>query len=328
MRRPRFAFCALVTMMAASLIGCSTPGAPSPDGQDLRIRANTGAIESAPLLYAARDFYPGGLPVEKGAIPNLVGAENIAGVFDAGPADVATHAETQALRYSIEHPEIRIILTLTEGHYRIVARRSAGIETLSDLKGKRIATIPTTSAGYFVHRMLQKEDLGFSDIEAVRVPIDEMANALATRQVDAVAIWDPYGERAAQAVGDDLISFTDPEVYSEMFNLNTTTAQLQDPAKRQQIVTLVRAIIDASSALQTDPEAAQRLAAERTGFALEDVTGSWSHLSFPAAIPDKLLDIMVAEEVWLAQQEGRSPRSREAIKGLIDSSIYEEALAR
>ena len=48
----------------------------------LRLRANTGAIESAPVLLAARDHFPGGIDVAKGGIPNLVGAVNIAGVFD------------------------------------------------------------------------------------------------------------------------------------------------------------------------------------------------------------------------------------------------------
>ncbi len=77
-----------------------------------------------------------------GGIPNLVGEPAIGGFGEPGVADVATHAETQALRYSTRNPDLRIILTVTQGLYRIVARRSAGIEKVADLKGKRIATIP------------------------------------------------------------------------------------------------------------------------------------------------------------------------------------------
>ena len=46
-------------------------------------------------------------------------------------------------------PGLRIILTVSEGYYRIVARRSAGISSLADLKGKRIATFPSTSSAYY-----------------------------------------------------------------------------------------------------------------------------------------------------------------------------------
>lgn len=312
----------------AALPGCA--GQPLVASQTLtpiEVRANTGAVESAPVLLAARDFMPGELDVGRGAIPNLIGAPNIPSVFDPGPADVATHAETQALRYSVDNPEIRIILTATEGEYRIVARRSAGISSISDLKGKRIGTLPDTSADYFVHLMLEHNGIEADEVTIQRVSIASMADALATRQVDAIAIWDPYGSDAARAIGADLIAFSDPDVYRERFNLNTTSEHLADPAKRKAIVRFVRAVIDASAALKENPSSAQALIAERSGFSDEQVEGAWPHLRFPAAIPEDLLDVMVVEERWLAERAERTPRPREELAKLIDRSVYEEAMA-
>ncbi|WP_417620838.1 ABC transporter substrate-binding protein [Parasphingorhabdus sp.] len=319
---------AAILFALAALTGCSVrPPVASQAVAPIEIRANTGAVESAPVLLAARDFMPAALEVGRGAIPNLIGAPNIAGVFDPGPADVATHAETQALRYSVDHPEIRIILTATEGEYRIVARRSAGIASISDLKGKRIGTLPNTSADFFVHRMLAHNGIGADELTIQRVSIADMADALVARQVDAIAIWDPYGADAARAIGADLITFSDPDVYRERFNLNSTSERLADPAKRRAIVRFVRAVIDASTALKDDPSRAQALIAERSGFSPEQVAGAWPHLRFPAAIPGDLLDAMVVEEQWLAQRAERTPRSREELAGLIDHSVYEEAMA-
>ena len=81
-----------------------------------------------------------------GGIPNLVGEAGAQGFAQPGVADVATNAETQLLRFSVRHPDLRIIFNVTEGLYRIVARRSAGIASIADLKGKRVATIEQTSA--------------------------------------------------------------------------------------------------------------------------------------------------------------------------------------
>lgn len=312
----------------ATLPGCI--GQPPVAGQTqtpIEVRANTGAVEAAPVLLAARDFMPGGLHVGRGAIPNLIGAPNIPRIFDPGPADVATHAETQALRYSIDNPEIRIILTATESEYRIVARRSAGISSISDLKGKRIGTLSDTSADYFVHQMLDENGIESDEVTIQHVPIATMTDALVTRQVDAIAIWDPYGSDAARAIGADLIAFSDPDIYRERFNLNSTSEGLADPAKRKAIVRFVRAVIDASAAMKEDPASAQALMAERSGFSDEQVKGAWPHLRFPAAIPEDLLDVMVTEERWLAQRAERTPRSREELAELIDHSVYEEAMA-
>lgn len=315
-------------IVLAALPGCV--GQPPVVGQTkalIEVRANTGAVESAPVLLAARDFMPGGLPVGRGAIPNLIGAPNIPRVFDPGPADVATHAETQALRYSVDNPEIRIILTASEGEYRIVARRSSGISLISDLKGKTIGTLSDTSADYFVHQMLDQNGIGYDEVTIQHVSIATMTDALVSRQVDAIAIWDPYGSDAARAIGADLIAFSDPDIYRERFNLNSTSEHLADPVKREAIVRFVRAVIDASAAIKEDPATAQALMAERSGFSDEQVKGAWPHLRFPAAIPEDLLDVMVTEERWLAQRADRTPRSRDELTELIDHSVYEEAMA-
>ncbi|MBO9711772.1 MAG: ABC transporter substrate-binding protein [Sphingomonas sp.] len=279
-------------------------------------------LEIAPILVAARDHYEGELTLQDGGIPNLIGAPST-----AGPAVIATHAETQALRYSVTHPELRIILTVTEARYRIVARRSSGIARLADLKGKRIATLATTSAGYFLARMLGQVRLSFADIQPVRIsPIEDMAGALARGDVDAIAIWDPYSTSAAKMLGSDAIEFPGDGVYRERFNLNTTAANLADPRQRTRIVAFVRAIIEASEAIRRDPAPAQKQVLWGSSFGPEEVAASWPNLSFPAALPADLLDVLVDEERWLAMQDKRAPRSRARLARLIDASVLDEAL--
>lgn len=291
----------------------------------LAVSGSTVTLEIAPVLLAARDHYAPGATVSNGGIGNLVGA-GTEGQGDDGPADLATHAETQALRYSLAHPDLRIIATVTQGHYRIVARRSAGIVRLADLKGKRVATLATTSAGYFLSRMLAQVDLGFSDIHPVRIsPIESMATALARREVDAVAIWEPHAGDAAHILGHDAIEFPGNGIYRELFNLNSTAAHLADPSKRRAIVAFVRAVMMAAEAVRRDPAPAQRLVATTAGLSPEAVSRAWPTLDFSVSLPPDLLDVLVAEEQWLAKQEGRVPRTREALAQIIDTTVLEEA---
>ncbi|MES1971091.1 MAG: ABC transporter substrate-binding protein [Pseudomonadota bacterium] len=312
----------LAMAMPVALAGCAPrAGVESAAAiAPIAISGSTATIEIAPVLLAARDLYPASAVVGNGGIPNLFGT--------SAPADIATHAETQALRYSVAHPEIRIILTVTEGRYRIIARRSAGIGRIADLKGKRIATLATTSAGYFLARMLAQEGLSFTDITPVRIsPLKGIASALERREVDAVAIWEPYGGNVARVLGDDIAIFSGDGVYRELFNLNSTAANLADPVRRRRITEFVRAVITTSARIRRDPAAAQALVAATAGFDATEVAAAWPTLSFPAALPADLLDELVAEEQWLATQDKRPPRSREALSQLIDTSVYSDALA-
>jgi NitT/TauT family transport system substrate-binding protein len=153
-----------------------------------------------------------------------------------------------------------------------------------------------------------------------------MAPAILAGEVDAIAIWEPESERAFAALGADAIHFQNPSVYRELFNLNTTVQALADPRKRAQIVRLVRALITAARQSETAPETIWPLVAARSGHPLDLVAAGWPHHRFPAALPDDLLDVLVAQETWLAAQAGRPARPREALAQLIDASVLAEAL--
>src|SRR5215467_3018038 len=110
----------------------------------LRIAGNMTTIELAPILVAANGIYRGPVIVINGGIPNLM----------RGEVDAATNAETQLLRQSIDDPSLRVILTEAESFYRIVARRSSGIASVADLRGKKIAIAPYTSAHFYLVKSL------------------------------------------------------------------------------------------------------------------------------------------------------------------------------
>jgi NitT/TauT family transport system substrate-binding protein len=314
----------LAGAFAALLI---TAPAAADEPAPLAIYGNKQTFEIAPVLVAAEMARPGA-PVRMGGIPNLVGEPGAAGFSDPGEADLATNAETQLLRASVKHPELRIVLGVSEGLYRVVARRSAGIARVADRNGKRVASIAPTSAGYFLDRMLHRAGLSLDDVQVrALVPLSGMTEALRKGEVDAVAIWEPEAAKSALALGDDLIAFSGEGVYRELFNLNTTAGKLADPATRARIVHFVRGVIDATAALNADPAHAQALVASAGKFDPDEVAAGWPHHRFTAAIPADLLDVMSEEEQWLASRDKRPARSRAELARLIDTSVYREALA-
>jgi NitT/TauT family transport system substrate-binding protein len=282
-------------------------------------------IELSPVLVGASSFYPERLTVGEGGITRI----------SSGEADLATNAETQLLRESVTNPDLRIIMTVTESFYRLVARRSAGIETLTDLKGKRVMVPRYTSANYYVVAMLRNVGLTEDDVQLVALPpaqggvtgMDQMSDALLRGDVDAIAMWEPEPGDAIQALGDDAVVFQDRSVYREVFNLHATATALRDPAQRRSIVAFVRAVADATAALQADPQPYWPHVSSITGFSLEEIELGWPEMQFPVAIVPDMLDVLEIEEEWVAKERNREPRSREQLAELIDRSVVEEALA-
>ena len=282
-------------------------------------------IELSPVIVAANNFYPEQIPVGEGGITRIT----------SGDAVMATNAETQLLRESLNNPDLRIIMTVTESFYRLVARRSAGIETLADLEGKRIIVPRRTSANYYLVAMLETVGLTEDDVELVGLPaaddvktmLDRMSDEMLAGRADAISIWEPEPEDAIHELGDDAIVFQDKSVYREVFNLHTTATALADPAQRASIVAFVRAVAEASAALQADPERYWPEIAELTGYTVEQVEMGWAEMEFPVQIVPDMLDVLEKEEAWVATELDREPRSRAELAELIDYSVLEEALA-
>jgi NitT/TauT family transport system substrate-binding protein len=299
----------------------------------LRIYGNLSLLEMAPVLLA-QEIYSGKTIIRHGGVMNLWGrGSDLASLSSGGQADLAANSETQTLRGASRHPDLRVIFTVAECPYRIVARRSANITRLDDLRGKRIGTQLDSSAAYFLDSMLRTVGLTGEDVVSIpfmaktEAPLTAMPEALRTGKLDAVALWEPMVQRAKAAIGDDVIEFRDPGVYTEKFNLSTNQSNLDDTKMRERIVEFVRALIEAAKRLEQEPEAGWRRVAEAAELDMDTVRGAWPYLSYPGTLATDLLDLLERQDVWIAGIEGRKPRSRDALSKLIDDTVVREALA-
>jgi sulfonate transport system substrate-binding protein len=305
--------------LAIGLLLASALLAQKPTLPPLRIAGNMTTIELSPVLLAGNGVYPGPITVINGGIPNIM----------SGEVDAGTNAETQLLRQSVDDPSLRVIFTVSESFYRIVARRSAGINKIADLKGKRITTPRNTSAHYFLVKMLQTAKLNEADVTIVPItPVTDMSKALKDGRVDAVAMWEPEAQLSIDLLGKDAIVLQDRRVYRELFNMNTSTRVLADPAKRRAIVELLRSLITTSEQLRKQPRQHWPFISSKLNYTPELIAKSWPDLRYAGGMVKDLLDVMEEEEVWVAKERSRMPRSRAQLATLIDDSLLKEALRK
>jgi NitT/TauT family transport system substrate-binding protein len=287
--------------------------APTPP---LRIAVNMTTVESAPVFLAAQRAAGSAMTLASGGIPLLVNRT----------ADAATNSETQILLRSVESPDLRIVMTVAECEYRLVARRSSGIRQLTDLRGKRIGTPANTSAEYYLSKMLRTVKLDEPDVTVVPMPVADMAAGMKRGDVDAVSGWEPGAQDSIAALGADAIVFQVPSVYRELFNLNTTAGVLSDPAKRRALVDVVRGIVNASRDVRARPADVRPLLSSRINVPESTIAAVWRHFRFPAAVPRDTLDVLIEEEQWVAARQKRPPRGRAQLQTLIDDTVLREAV--
>ncbi|MEP7309823.1 MAG: ABC transporter substrate-binding protein [Acidobacteriota bacterium] len=312
----------LIATLGLAPIGMAGQGGQAPPppqrlgpSDPFTVAVNMTTIETAPIFLADEGPAGAGFNVISGGIRNVVN----------GSAHAGTNAETQMLLVTAANPNVRVLLTVAEGLYRVIARKSAGINTLADLRGKKIITPRNTSAHYHLVKMLAKARLQEADVTLVTVAANDMVAAIARREADAISMWEPQGQQALEALGNDATVFQDNKAYRELFSLYTTTEVLNDPKRRRELVEFVRALIVANDTVRMRPRDVIPLVARMIKQTEDTVTRSWPFQAFPAAMPGDMLDVLTEEETWIAKGQQREPLPRERLRAFIDTSVVSEA---
>jgi hypothetical protein len=89
--------------------------------------------------------------------------------------------------------EVRIVSLIQQGPCSIVARDARSVE---DLRGRRIGYAPGSNAHYVLLHVLREHDILPREVQLVRMDVLDMAPALAERQIDAFAAWEPTPTQA------------------------------------------------------------------------------------------------------------------------------------
>jgi len=319
----------LITSMAAQVRqGTAAPSAapqaaappPAPLAPDapFTVACATATLEASPIFVTAQGPFGSRMQFINGGVRTLANTG----------AHAATNATTQMLVVLRDNPKVRLLFTLAEGNYRIVAKRSAGVARLSDLKGKRVVVPRTTSAHYYLVAMLRSAGLAESDVTLVTAPADAMAGAVVRGDADAISMWEPESENAVRALGRDAIVFQNNRIYRELFSVYSTTDVLADSRRRSELVAFVRALREATGRIRSDPGPYLPLISKVTSHPADQIARSWKHHDFSFGLPSDLLDLITEEDKWVAAGQQRAPRTRQELAGYIDPSIIMEAGAR
>ena len=219
----------------------------------------------------------------------------------AGEVDVATAAELLVATGSTARRDLAIIATISASSYQIklVARRSAQIAEPLQLRGKRIGTVPGSSAEYFLDNWLVFNDIDPAAVTVVGLAPDKLVAALEGRGVDAVAIWEPLASSAALALGGDAVTFVSPRVYTQHFNLVCARATI---ARRDgDVARLLRAMLRAQRTIQAEPEAVRTLLAARLRLAPAVISTVIESQDYRVRLDQSLVTTMQAEARWAAR---------------------------
>jgi len=143
-------------------------------------------------------LFPAGGPAFLEAVPS-------------GSVDIASMADTPPIFGQVAGTKTKVVAVSTstpadQSTVQILVRKGSSIKSVSDLKGKKVATLQATILQYTLLKALQKAGLSYNDVTPVSLAPPDAVTAFQKGQVDAITALDPQLAQlkaaGAEEIGD------------------------------------------------------------------------------------------------------------------------------
>lgn len=131
--------------------------------------------------------------------------------FQGGPAEIAAMASGDIDISQIGHgahalcaegEAVIFQIDCTSLADAVIANKDKGINSIADLKGKKVATTSGTSAEIILDLALKAAGISQDDLEVVEMDANGIVSAMISGNVDACATWSPGTITISEALGD------------------------------------------------------------------------------------------------------------------------------
>lgn len=190
--------------------------------------------------------------------------------------------------------------------FGLVVRRSSGIKTLADLKGKRVAVTQGTSFAQGLTQMLLSVGLEPNSVQRVNATISGMGPMLVAGSVDAMVTSEPFVTLTMEQMGDEAVLLTRLGKYVQgggFFLISNKWAG----ANKEKVTDVVQALWEAQQFARKNQAELVKMEAEFLKIEPRVVEIGFRHLRFDPIVDDFTLQA-IDRSIEFLFKEGLIPK--------------------
>ena len=216
-----------------------------------------------------------------------------------GDADIAGAAEFPVVQRIFQKESLRILGYTAKGDYLyLVGRKDSGIETISDLKGKRVGIIPGTIQAFYLGRYLELHGMTLGAVSVVNVKtLADSVEAVVTGSIDAVVVAEPYASSAKDSLGANALVW--PVQSGQPFYGLVVSNQAWVSSHPDRVARLLKSLAQAEEYALSHPAEAKKILQKRLGLDAASVQAAWSRNQFTLGLDQSVITAMEDEARWL-----------------------------
>jgi sulfonate transport system substrate-binding protein len=202
----------------------------------------------------------------------------------------------------------------------VLVSPNSSIQTIEDLKGKKVAVQVGSSVHYFLSQVLAQKGLTLADVQLVNLPGPDQGPALESGNVDAIVLWMPYRTQLEMAGKARVL------VDSAHFSGGIGVFMVRNEFGKQNpklVQCFLKATKEANNYLKKHPQEALKLLAANSQFPAAILAKSLEGFDWSMGITPKDVEAMNGIKQFLKSTQ--VIRKDFVIQELFDTSYYQQA---
>ena len=215
-----------------------------------------------------------------------------------GDVDMAWVAEFPFVGRALAKEEISIIAIVGRYNEQVLfGLKDRGINTVADLKEKKIGIPRNTIAEFYLGRFLELNGMKIQDVSLVDVPPPQSMDAITRGNIDGVIVWQPYSSQIRARLADRAAAFP---IQSSQPGYGTIACRNDWINGRPEIVNrFLKSLAQAEDYLTRNPAAAKTIVRKRLNYDDVFTETIWSENQFSLSLDQSLITAMEDEARWM-----------------------------
>ncbi|MFC6171629.1 ABC transporter substrate-binding protein [Loigolactobacillus jiayinensis] len=202
----------MIPLLVGSLAACSNSASSNSSKTTVKIgyMANASSVALAAIADQAGYYEQQGITVKMIAFtdgPAIISALN-SGSIDIGNIGAGAHTAVAQGKAKV------FLFDGLSTSDEIIGSKKAGTTSIKSLKGKKVAVISGTTSQQILDTALKSAGMTEDDVTLVNVSANNLANAMISGKVDAVAGWAPGTTKIKSKLGSDAVTIASDSDYA------------------------------------------------------------------------------------------------------------------
>ncbi len=293
----RFVWAAALTVMLGAVVTGTAVSADTEPAIRFAFQDRIGSV--IPIIAHQRDLFAReGVEIDP---LRFSSGPACAEALYSGAADVAAMGDTTAVITTARSSRFVIFASHATGEHRhrVMVRKGARIDSLADLKGKRLGVKKGTSTYGGLLSALNRAGIPVHTIEMIDLTPPTQVDALLAGSLDAFAASEPTPSIAEQKGARELTTLGGlGNSYPIVLLAKRDLIEKREPSIRR----FVRALGSAGQYAATHPEETVRILAAETGLAPETVRRAMENHRYRLCLDESILSSLRQMAVFLREQ--------------------------